>query len=601
MRTLDVLPSRLRSVLPLHIDLPTAAEQVRAQYRSMPGAFIGSTVIATLLAAMLYGRLETRVLLGWLACVYVLSCCRFLLWHGFNRGARQPEESVRWRRRAVLGAAVSGLLWGVAGVVLHVPGSLSYQLFVLLSVMALGFGSIYISTSIMQSFLAFACPAFILAALPFLRDGDTLHVAIGATVLIGLALVCRYAAGLSARFLESVQVRRQNLDLVAELRRQKATAEQANSAKSRFLAVATHELRQPLHALALFVQALRESPAAAHERQLVTNIGRSVDAMEELFDSLLDISRLDAGTVSPRVESFALASVFERVRQEYAPVAHQKGLSLAVMPTSGCIRSDPALLARIVGNLVANALSYTDAGGVVVGCRRAGSHLRIEVWDSGRGIPADKQQEIFREFAQLDPLARAGRQGLGLGLAIVERLTQLLGHTIQVRSAPGRGSVFSVTLPRAAASDRPGPPVEIHTVPDLAGALILLIDADPAVLEAMETLLGRWRCGVISARSGPEMREKLSFARRVPDLLIADYHSSAAERALAAVEMLRSEFNTDIPALLLTADSDVDVARVFELHGLPVLHKPLSPARLRTLVGNLLRPAAPEASARRAS
>jgi CheY-like chemotaxis protein len=426
--------------------------------------------------------------------------------------------------------------------------------------------------------------------------------------MLMLPVVIQFAARVSKTFLDSVNVRLHNADLMEELRRQKEAAEEANVAKSRFLAVASHDLRQPLHALGLFVQALQESSIAAQERHIVGNIRRSVDAMEELFDALLDISRLDAGVVRPRFETFALAAVFDRLNFEYGPVAKQKGLSLRVMKTAAYVCTDPTLFERIVRNLISNAVRYTDRGGLVLGCRRQDGGLRVEVWDTGRGIPAEKHREVFREFAQLGPSMPDPRKGLGLGLAIVERLARLLDHEIRLRSVPGKGSMFSVSVPRGREQDvMANTSVESTTPFDLTGVLILVIDSDPAALQAMETLLGKWNCEVIAAASGEEMKDKLAGASRVPSLIIADVRprgpaTLGAGPMPAVIDMLRGEFNSEIPAVLLTGDTGTErSARTQELAGLPVLHKPLNPARLRTLIANLLRMDEAEARSRRAS
>jgi signal transduction histidine kinase/CheY-like chemotaxis protein len=484
---------------------------------------------------------------------------------------------------------------------MHVHGALPYQLFVLLVTVGLAFSSAYLTAPYLPAFVSFVCPTFILASIPFFLDGDALHVGIGVTVLGALPLVIRYAKAVCAVFLEALAVRMRNTELVEQLRAQKRAAEEANVAKSRFLAVASHDLRQPLHALGLFVQALQDSVLPAHERQLVNNVRRSLDAMEELFDSLLDISRLDAGAVRARTETFPLATLFERLRFEYAPVAHQKGLSLTVMKTSVYVRSDPTLLARIVRNLVANAVRYTEHGGVVLGCRREGDAVRIEVWDSGPGIPADKRCLVFQEFTQLDNPERDRRKGLGLGLAIVERLARLLGHSVTLRSVVGKGSVFAVTLPRGRKEEH----VPAHSGAissgafDLTGVLVLVIDDEAAVREGMEVLLRKWGCEVVSAESGAEMRECAGALQRMPDFIISDYRLARAETGAAVVEMLRSEFNADIPALLVTGDTGAERYREGDRGGLPILHKPLNPARLRTLMANLVRKPLPREQPRR--
>ncbi|HUI60662.1 MAG TPA: hybrid sensor histidine kinase/response regulator [Steroidobacteraceae bacterium] len=597
------------------------AEQVAALYRSLPGTLAAAVLVASIIGGMLYDRLGASVL-PWVASVYILSAVRLVLWFCFVRSAPATQDLRRWGLMAIAFTGVSGVLWGLSGTLLLVPDSLAHQLFVLVTTTGLAFTSTFMTAALLPASLACLIPCFALASIPFFFAGGLLHVTIGALTLASLLLVIRFALRVSRNFSSSVRVRLQNSELVAELRRQKDCAEEANIAKSRFLAVASHDLRQPLHALGLFVHALQESALAVQERQIVGNIRRSVDAMEELFDALLDISRLDAGTVRPRLETFGLAALFERLRFEYGPIAEQKGLSLRVMPTCAFVRSDPSLLARVVRNLVANAVRYTDRGGLVLGCRRQGRSIRIEVWDSGRGIPTHKQREIFREFTQLDGADHAARKGLGLGLAIAERLARLLNHPLDMRSVPGRGSVFSITVPRGREEDLiTATGSELPAAFDLSGVLILVVDHEPAVCQAMEALLGKWHCDVITARSGTEMKEKLATVRQVPDLIIADYRPRAvvnpgtraaplaacppqmgAAHALAVVEMLRSEFNTEVPALLLTADTGGDrLARDREVGGLPVLQKPLNPARLRTLMANLLRSDRTRERSRRAS
>jgi signal transduction histidine kinase/CheY-like chemotaxis protein len=594
MQTLDV--SSTRPTHALERSLFIRAEQIRAQFRIMPGAFVGSALVATIVVAMVCERLSLSVLMPWLMMVYLLSVGRFILWRLFWKADPPNSRIKRWGRLAIAAGALSGVLWGIGGIVLHDRTSLSHQLFVLVATTGLGFTSTYMTAPFLPAFLAYVCPSFLLSAIPFLLDGDRVHVAIGIATLVLLPVVIQFAHRVSRTFLESVNVKLQNSELMAELRRQKEAAEEANIAKSRFLAVASHDLRQPLHALGLFVQALQESSIASHERHLVGNIRRSVDAMEDLFDALLDISRLDAGIVRPRFETFGLATLFDRLNFEFGPVAKQKGLSLSVMKTSVYICSDPSLVERIARNLVSNAIRYTDRGGVLLGCRRQQGGLRIEVWDTGRGIPADKHREIFREFSQLHPADRDPHKGLGLGLAIVERLAKLLDHEIHLRSTPGKGSVFSVAIPRGREEDViANTAVEQTTAFDLSDVLILVIDSDPSVRQAMEALLTKWNGEVITAASGAEMKDKLPLVRRVPSLIISDYRPRApatlgAGPTLAVIDMLRNEFNTEIPAVLLTGDTGIErQSRDQEVAGLPVLQKPLSPARLRTLIANLLR------------
>jgi signal transduction histidine kinase len=556
-----------------------AAELVRAYYGNMPGAFIGSAVTASFMAAVLYDKVSTYAALLWLAAAYANCVVRLLLWKRFRDVSPGVESISRWGRYAVIAAAVAGIVWGSSGTLLYIAGALSEQLVVLLVTVGLAFTSTYLSSAYLPAYRAFVYPTFLLAALPFLLGGDVWHVAIGLGALGALPLVLRYASALCRELRASIEVRLRNAELVEELRAQKKTAEEANVAKSRFLAVASHDLRQPLHALELFVQALEDTSLPAHAQQLVANVRRSVDSMEELFDALLNISRLDAGVVHPRVGVIPLADLLDRLSFEYEAIARQKGLSLQIMDTSLYVKSDPTLLARILRNLVANAVRYTERGRVLVGCRRRGDQVSIEVWDTGPGIPAGKHAEIFQEFTQLDDPERDRRKGLGLGLAIVERLAQLLGHAVRLRSVVGKGSVFTVTVPRGRLETETLPhSTEIAARFDLKGRLALLLQSEGHGRTELEQLLRGWHCEVLAAEPG-ELSELLGSLRRAPDLLIVA--PSASEGGGALVEMLRNEFNVDVPAIVVGSALDT------------------RPARLRTLINNLLH--APVECARRAA
>jgi signal transduction histidine kinase/CheY-like chemotaxis protein len=567
-----------------------AAEKVRIQYRNMPTAFIGSAVICSLMGFALLTGAGLEKTIGWMIVVYLWVVARFFQWRAFNRKAPSPRDMRFWRHLGIGGSAVAGLIWGVGAVVLYVPNGLAYQLFLVMGLVGMGAGCVYASASVMPSFFAFFYPSILLPAVLFLREHDTLHVITGALMLVYLSLMTPFALRVYRLIDESIKLRFENLGLIGELREQKDAAEDANIAKSRFLAAASHDLRQPLHALGLFVQALQETPLATRERQVIGNIRRSVDAMEELFNALLDISRLDAGVVQPHITTIPLAAVFDKVRFEYGPVARQKRLSFKVMKTSLLVQSDPSLLVRLIRNLLSNAVRYTDAGAVVLGCRRKGNEVRIEVWDTGKGIPADRHEEIFHEFYQLDNPERDRRKGLGLGLAIVKRLVKLLGYRVELRSTVGKGSMFSITLPRGREEDF----LPVESSPesaafDLSHTLVLVVDDEAAVQEGMAALLRKWRCDVVTAGSGAEMMGKLVAVDRLPDLIVSDYRLRGAENGIEVVEMLRNEFNVDIPALLVTGDTAPDRLRDAEASGLPILHKPLNPARLRTLIANLLR------------
>jgi len=365
----------------------------------------------------------------------------------------------------------------------------------------------------------------------------------------------------------------------------KDAAEAANRAKSSFLAAASHDLRQPLHALGLFSQALAEQTRDAGGQALVQRITTSVSSLETLFSALLDVSKLDAGVITAHPRDFPIRPLLDRLADECMPEALQRGLSLAVVCGDVNVHSDPVLLERILRNLLANALRYTSAGGVVLGCRRRGRGFSLEVWDSGAGIAPGEIDRIFEEFYQVDNASRERSRGLGLGLAIVRRLAELMGHAVEVASRPGRGSVFRVMVPAAgrigaeiATLDRPS---------NLVGRKILVIDDDESVREGTAQLLSQWGCCVVAA-SDADSAQRACDAAYPPDAMVVDFGLGRGDDGVAAIAALRARFGRAIPALLVSGESaPTELARI-EASGLPLLHKPLPPARLRSILSHLL-------------
>ena len=367
--------------------------------------------------------------------------------------------------------------------------------------------------------------------------------------------------------------------------------ELANLAKSRFLAAASHDLRQPLHALGLFVAQLRNRMSGAERRRIVDHIDAAVAGMSELFNALLDISKLDAGALTPNITEFPVAQVLKRIESTFDGAAREKGLSLRVVPTTAWVRSDFILLERILLNLVSNAVRYTSDGGVVVGCRNRGGRLRIEVWDTGPGIAEDQRRKIFDEFYRSGDPGRDGRVGLGLGLAIVDRLCRLLDHPIELTSTLGRGSRFTVVVPvvaaRAIISESSTP---TRAALDVAsGKLVVVIDDDPLVLDGMGGLLRTWGCRVVTGSSGHAALTGLNDRSRPPDLIISDFHLSGGKTGIEAIADLRSAFPTPIPAFLLSGDTNPEPLRNARASGYHLLHKPVDPMTLRAMLNRMLK------------
>ncbi len=364
----------------------------------------------------------------------------------------------------------------------------------------------------------------------------------------------------------------------------------ADKYKSHFLASASHDLRQPLHALSLFVAQLRSETKPAERDRLAARIHAAVDSMNELFEALLDMTKLEAGVLQPNVTEFSVQRVFERIETTFSDAAQKKGLRLRVIPSSAWVRSDLILLERVLFNLVSNAVNYTARGGVVVGCRRRGNALRFDVCDTGPGIPEDQRRNIFGEYYQLGG-ADAGRQGsLGLGLAIVDRLSHLLGHAVELDSRPDHGSRFSVSVPLAT---QPQATMNAHVpaeaIADPArGRLIMVIDDDTLVLDGMRGILQSWGCEVRTAASGAAALADLGERGVRPDLIISDSRLADGKTGMEAIERLRQAAGVAVPAFVITGDTAPERLREASAGGLPLLHKPVSPMRLRALVNQLL-------------
>jgi signal transduction histidine kinase len=367
--------------------------------------------------------------------------------------------------------------------------------------------------------------------------------------------------------------------------------EMANLAKSRFLAAASHDLRQPLHALGLFVAQLRSPKQSTERERIIEQIEASVTAMNELFSELLDISKLDAGVLPVSTSDFPVARVLKRIETTFFGASMEKGLSLRIMPTTAWVRSDAILVERVLLNLVSNAVRYTSHGGVLVGCRRRGGDLHIEIYDTGPGIPEDQRQKIFDEFYRFGSPDRDGRAGLGLGLAIVERLSRLLKLSIQVTSTVGRGSRFTVVVPRTAArAENDATPMTSPVVTDaINGRLIVIIEDDPLVLDGMGGLLRGWGCHVVSASSSIGALAGIGDSDRPPDLIVSDYRLPDGRTGVEAIEHIRSAFSSPIPAFLLSGDTNPDLLRYGGTHGFHLLHKPVDPMTLRAMLNQMLR------------
>ena len=426
-------------------------------------------------------------------------------------------------------------------------------------------------------------------AIPLMRES----VPIGVLVILRQTLrpFTEREIELATTVADQAVIALENVRLFEALQASTRELDEANRAKSRFIAAASHDLRQPLHALGLFVARLQGRVKAAERSRIVEQIDASVAAMNELFNDLLDMSKLDSGVLAPNISEFPIAQLLERTESTFSAAARKKGLSLRIVRNSGWVRSDFILLERILMNLVSNAVSYTARGKVVVGCRLRGRHLRIDVFDRGPGIPEDEHISIFREFYQLGDPRRERQGGMGLGLAIVDRLCRLLKHEIDLASALGKGSRFSVLVPSVAARAWIVDPKDsVHPTPDsIGGKLVVVIDDDPLVLDSTGGLLRSWGCQVLTAGSARVALAGLADCNQSPDLIISDYQLSDGQTGIVAIEELRKSLNLPIPAFLISGDTAPERMREARTSGYHLLHKPVRPRALRAMLSKFLK------------
>jgi signal transduction histidine kinase len=587
------------------------AELVRYLYRQAPGSQVAILIVGCVLTYVLWDIASRAQLIGWLLALAAVCALRLVQLSFFFRTDPPKERIGRWALASAAGSTLVGGAWAFACLLFldaEQPISIITITVILMGICA---GSIVNLASYLPSFWSVVGPSMgaLIAVLLWHGGPVSNTVALLAAVasiayFVGARNVNRLLTESLKLSFENVALRREAEEkstlleaTLQDLKRREValdaarrSAEQANAAKTRFLAAASHDLRQPMHALGLLMATLVEQVRNAQNAQLLGQIESAVDAVESMLNSLLDISKLDAGVVQANIGPVDLAALLERLNNDHQPIARLTGNELWVRPTEEVVLSDAAMLQRILANLVSNALRYTSNGRVLVSARARGDSLRIDVYDTGPGIPPESLEDIFVEFHQLGNPERDRRKGLGLGLAIVKRLASLLGHRIEVRSVVGRGSRFSVILPRSA---KPRAVVEQRAVSaapgaEVQGRRVLVLDDEVSVLNAMRHLLENWGCEVVTVATPEEAEAHVASNAAPVDLLIVDYRLRRHASGIATIARLRKLAGAPIPALVVTGDTAPDRLREAQASGYPLLHKPVTPTRLRAAMQELL-------------
>ena len=571
-----------------HLQEKILTEQIKLVYKPLLTVFVANSLCALVVVMALWHLISHTTLSVWFGAMMLATFIRVSAYMSFRRNF-SLETIKRYERYYIIEAGLHGLLWGIAGVLLFPYGDLTYQLFLIVMLIGVGAAAPVTKSAYMPGFYAFFPIAVLPISILLLSIGDFLHIALGLSGIAFFIIVTHFAIVSNRHLKETLFLRFENIELVEQLRKQKDEAEKANLAKSNFLAAASHDLRQPLHALTLFASVLDESIQEPRMRKVVEQINTSLRALESLFNALLDISRLDAGVLKVEKSIFMLQPMFSRLKGEFIPQANTKGLHMNWPKSEHSALTDPTLLEQILRNYLSNAIRYTSTGEVNVDCESDGNRVTINVRDTGVGIPDDRKDIIFEEFRQLGNPERDRTKGLGLGLAIVKRTAKLLGHEFGVESLPGKGTRFYITVEQARITEatiQQPPNAEKDTI-NINGTLIVVIDDEKSVRDGMQSLLNLWGCNVITAANKKEALERLMRHQQIPDGIIADYRLRDNQTGIDAIRSIHAEYDSYIPALIITGDIAVDRLRVANDSGYQVLHKPVAPIKLRSFLRNI--------------
>ncbi len=560
-------------------------EQLLLLEKQLPGTQVGATLGGPILAVGIWDQEHATTLIAWLVIFVVTVTLRYSLFRKYKIDDLTDDQlgTYAWWFSASMG--VGGLVWGIGGAVFsqHIDGNqLMFLMIVFAGMAVMAFLSI---SALVRAYQMFIAAAFLPLSAALIYSQNPSYQMSGIAAFLCFAIMWHASRTLKKYIYDVIELRLERAELIEKLSQEKRLAEESGKAKSRFFAAASHDLRQPLNALHLFVDALMKNKDPTQQRHLCNRVNQSTLALNAIVDGVLDISKIESGTIRKKVRAVMASDLFSKVVAEFSLTAKAKGLTLKTVSSSAVFRTDPELLLRVLHNLVANAIRYTDAGGVLIGCRRSGPGYRIEVVDTGRGVPLDHQTKIFEEFYQIENPERAQNKGLGLGLSIVKGLCELLGHDITVKSTLGKGTVFGISVPSGTSQD-----IEQETPEDTTMLLdvpksVLIIDDDALSLEALTNTVSSWGHITASASSVSAAIQVISdnFS---PEIVITDFRLQDGKTGLDALAVLHEIMNEDIPAIIVTGDTDPERIKEAGSSGLPLLHKPINPAKLRALINS---------------
>lgn len=536
------------------------------------------TILVPLTVALvMWNQVERALLLSWFALLVAGIGSRYLVTSAYQRNNVAPENAYPWHLKLLILNAYLGLLWAIAVFLLPELESQPHRVFMITLALILGIGSISAGTYWLPLYFSYGVPIMTALAVSFVLLGETAWFALAMLVVFAILASYSFAMKLNSIMRSEMRLRLETADLADQLK-------EAICAKSRTLAAASHDFRQPLHALSLFFDALRGAHSPREEKRIMSRIDASLDVMRRMFDGLFDLSRLDANIVQPKPEDFDIEALLIQLKEEFQEKAEQRHLSLRLYTRPAVVKTDRALLERVLRNLVTNAIRFTYKGGILISARPRWDSVLVQVWDTGIGIPLKERERIFVEFQQAheSPHNDERDKGLGFGLAIVQRVCDLLDLPMDLRSVDGRGSVFSFYIPTGdPARVKQSLGETIRPVWEASGQHILVIDSDRNILNAMETLLNKWNFRVTPANS---LTEALMQTTDRPDLVLSDLSVDGPHNGIEAIQMLRDRYGPELPGIIITGTTSPRQLREVEKSGLRMIHKPVSPPVLRSFI-----------------
>ena len=574
------------------LDESILIERIKLLYLTGYGALIGVFIVSLILVIALWITTANNNLILWMGILTLIIVIRAISILLYNNSEFNELSHQFWANLYVIGVIISGSMWGIASFLFFDPNDLIVVVILITFTLGVSAGAATSISVYYPAFFGFIISAIIPLAIRLVIEGG-IFVPFGSAVLFYIAISTLFAKQHHNATLESLRLRFENLDLIDKVTQEKERfehekqiAEEANVAKSKFLAATSHDLRQPLHALGLLISTLESTDNPEIRREILNQTKESVNALDDLFNSLLDVSKLDAGIVEVDIESFSLNDLLDRLRNEFTALAIEKGIELRITRTNFYTSTDPVLLDRILRNLISNAINYTQYGKILVGARSIGNDISIGIWDQGDGIPKNELKNVFSEFSQLHNPERDRTKGLGLGLAIVKRLCDLLGHTYELKSEFGRGTYFNLVVPK-------GNKLLVKTVNNLDikldtinSQMVLVIDDEKAIRESMRLILTKWGYKVIIADSITSALEKVKHSENTIDLIISDYRLHDNATGVEAIKKVQNVLKFPVNGILISGDTSPEILKLVKASNLPLLHKPVKPAQLKIAIAN---------------